>query len=283
MKLFTTIILFCVTLPLSGQEEANPKPDKPDVVQDLTLRQTRLANRYKQLEQKLFKLYEFEQGTNPDRSKLLKQAFEASQNNLTHNQLAAIVDSISGKKWKTAIEGQDSSLDDLKALLTLLESEDRGKRIKDRQKEIKRRIAEVEKLMRMERGIRGQTEGGVDNKRLAKSQKNAADRAADLDRQIAEDDGDTPPADPSDSESGDSKGKPKGDKGDSKESGKNEDTPKGEPKDSKGDPKDPNKEKESGDPKDPKDPKDSESKGGEPKGDQAEAGWARCSAHGIKN
>lgn len=170
------------------QEPADNLPSKqeqkPESANELILKQTSVANRYKLLEQKLFQLYEYESTSNPDRSRLLKQAFETSQEQLTQKQLVAIVESLTGRQWKQAIDGQEQAVADLKKLLDLLESEDRGKRIRDRQKEIEKYIEEVDRILRIQRGISGQTEGGVDENRLAKSQGKTADRTAELAKQM---------------------------------------------------------------------------------------------------
>ena len=54
------------------------RPVKPESEQ-ITEAQRRMAKRYKLLEDKLFTLYEYERDQNPMRSKILKRAYQQSQ------------------------------------------------------------------------------------------------------------------------------------------------------------------------------------------------------------
>ena len=147
---------------------------------DVGRRQGRISDRYQQLEQKLLALVEFEKENNPARAKLLQKAFVLSQQQGTTDLLRQIVGQIQGDELKSAERDQAEVVNQLKALLRLLQSEDRGKRIKDELKRNREYLREVERLLRIQKSIRGQAEGGVDGARLAKSQKNAADQTQDL-------------------------------------------------------------------------------------------------------
>ena len=73
-----------------------------DSVENIKAEQERLAERYKQLEAKLFSLHEFEKDSNPGRSKLLQKAFLQSQEKMTNVQLTRAVKLISDGKFKDA-------------------------------------------------------------------------------------------------------------------------------------------------------------------------------------
>ena len=81
---------------------------------------------------------------------------------------------------KQAEAEQAKSLDDLNNLLALLQSEDRGKRIADELERYQEYLKEVERLLRIQKGLRGQTEGGGDEQKIAQSEAKAAERAQKL-------------------------------------------------------------------------------------------------------
>jgi hypothetical protein len=82
------------------------------------------------------------------------------------------------KQLKRAVDGQTTVQVDLKALLELLMSEDRSDRLKSEQQRIKEYIKEVERLIRLEKSLQGQTEGGADAKKLASEQGRIAGQRA---------------------------------------------------------------------------------------------------------
>ncbi len=175
---FLLPLLITIGQPVIAQDAADQK-DKTETEQ-ITEAQSRLAERYKLLEDKLFTLYEYERDTNPLRSKILKRAFLQSQEKMTALQLRAIVQLLNDANLKDAQARQNLVLDELRSLLELLESEDRGKRVRDELKRHQEYLKEIDRLLRMQRGIRGQTEGDAAQKRLANSQQKAADRTGKL-------------------------------------------------------------------------------------------------------
>ena len=230
--------------------------------QKLEADQKRLAEQYKLLEEKLFSLHEFEKDSNPIRSKLLQRAFVQSQEKMTSSQMKMIVKLLTKSKLKDAEGEQKEVLGQLEALLELLQSEDRGKRVRDEIQRHQAYLKEVERILRIQKGIRGQTEGGVDERRLSNSQEKVAKRTEKLGNEIGENES-------GESESG---GEPNSE---SNSGGKKKEPNEGSEK------KDPNekpsgtKEGQSKDGK-PKDgePKDGDSKNGQAKGDEEKSGDA---------
>ena len=245
LRLLTLGIVVCFSSLLSTSVSFGQADDS---VENIKAEQERLAERYKQLEAKLFSLHEFEKDSNPGRSKLLQKAFLQSQEKMTNVQLTRAVKLISDGKFKDAEKMQAEALTNLTEMLKLLQAEDRDQRIRDDIDRYKEYAKEVDRLLRIQKGIRGQTEAGVDQGRLGKSEQSAAKRTAELAKKIGEEnqakagnagqgtEGDSD----SDSESGDSpanEGDPEGDpkegsngKGDSNESAGD----KGDPEGSKG-------------------------------------------------
>ena len=232
MKIDSTHIVLCLVIPIilvcftsvvvptsvsCGQTD--------DSVETIKADQERLAERYKQLEAKLFSLHEFEKDSNPGRSKLLQKAFLQSQEKMTNIQLTRAVKLINDGKFKDAEKMQAEALANLSEMLKLLQAEDRDQQIRDDIDRYKEYAKEVDRLLRIQKSIRGQTEAGIDQGRLGKSEASAAKRTAELAKKIGaenqakaggqgDSDSDGEPNDGSDSD-GESEG-------DSKEGGEGE-------------------------------------------------------------
>lgn len=166
--------------------------------------QSQLADKYRRLEDLIFKMADFEATTNPRRAALLKQAYKQSKDRLTQSQLTAIVAFLADKQYKRAVDGQEIAKKDLEELLQLLLSEDRSDRLKTEAQRAMEAIKELKRLQRLQRSMRGQTEGGADPKELAPKQGQIADRTGGLAKQLEEADAkeqaaQTPP-EPSDSD-----------------------------------------------------------------------------------
>lgn len=149
--------------------------------------QKRLVDQYKLLEDKLFSLYQHERDQNPDRSVLLQRAFQQSKKELTLARLNTILRLIDQQQLRDAEKNQGEVLKQLQSLLELLQSEDRGKRVRDEIQRHKEYLKEVNRLLRMQKGIRGQAESDVESSRLQNSQENAADRTQRLADNIKQD------------------------------------------------------------------------------------------------
>lgn len=164
--------------PAAGDQAVSGRSESLEAQQKI------LAENYRLLEEKLFTLHEFEKGTNPPRSKLLERAFRQSQSKMTAAQMRKIVSMLEASKLKEAEKEQQRVLTELNSLLNLLQSEDRGKRIQDAIQRHQAYLKEVERILRIQKGIRGQAEGGVDRRRLEISQGKTADRAKELGDEI---------------------------------------------------------------------------------------------------
>ena len=204
------LCLFFATLVNVGFGQTDDSVDK------IKTEQEQLAERYKQLEEKLFSLSKFEESSNPDRSKLLQKAFLQSQEQMTNVQLDRAVKMINDGKYKDAEKMQNEALSNMTEMLKLLQAEDRSQHLRDEIDRYKEYLKEVERLERLQKGIRGQTEAGLDQQRLAKSQEATEKRAGDLSDKIQSDN----EADAGAEEAGDSPSE-----GSPSEAGNTEDTP----------------------------------------------------------
>ena len=175
-------ILFVIvasSLGIYAQQES-----QSDSLESIRSEQDRLAQEYKQLEQKLFSLYEFEKSNNPGRSKLLQRALQQSQENMTSGQLDLIVSLIKSSKLKDAEGQQKVVLSQLTELLDLLQSDDRSKVRREEIDRLKSYAKEVDRLLKIQQGIRGQAEGGVNSPRLTNSEAKLAARTDKLAKKI---------------------------------------------------------------------------------------------------
>ncbi|ADB17891.1 hypothetical protein Psta_3227 [Pirellula staleyi DSM 6068] len=195
--------------PEAAKEEAAAESTESSVSasDELALSQGQLADKYTRLEELLFKMASLEAATNPRRAALLTRAVEQSKERLTKTQLETIAKLLSQKQLKRAVDGQVAASTDLKALLELLLSEDRSDRLKSEQARIKEYIKEVERLLRLQKSLQGQTEGGATPDRLAKEQGEVAERTGDLAQKIKETEEGASPSEekPGDEQPGESK------------------------------------------------------------------------------
>ena len=175
--LFTTLISSACWAYQNNPDQA---VDQPVERSEIEQRQQKLLDDYHLLEEKLFTLYQYEKDKNPTRSKLLEKAYQRSQQSATIERLQQAAGLISEAKLKQAEAEQAKSLNDLNSLLALLQSEDRGKRIADELERYQEYLKEVERLLRIQKGLRGQTEGGGDEQKIAQSEAKAAERAEKL-------------------------------------------------------------------------------------------------------
>ncbi len=219
-----------------GSDAAATEP-APTVEDELALRQSRIADRYRRLEQLMDKMAQIDAGSNPRRAALLQRAFKQSRDELVLLKLEKLVKLLEEDQLSRALGNQKKVRVDLKALLDLLQSEDRHASIKSEQARVREYIKELERIRRKQQGQRGRTEEGADDaQRLAKEQGDLARRTGDLGKQIGENEGDGDNKEDSEGDSkGDSEGDSKGDsEGDSK--GDSEGDSKGDSEgDSKGD------------------------------------------------
>jgi hypothetical protein len=153
---------------------------------ELVRRQERIATKYAQLEELMFRMAQLEAAQNPRRAALLNQAVASSKDKHTRLQLETIVELLGKRQLSRATREQSDAEKALEELLRLLQSEDRTERLKTEQERIKEYIKEVDRMIRIQRSIQGQNEGGGDAQRIAQEQQKLADRAGELSDRIKE-------------------------------------------------------------------------------------------------
>ncbi|MGI9519854.1 MAG: hypothetical protein ACR2NP_22565 [Pirellulaceae bacterium] len=196
------LIILSVLAPVAllGQNPAEDSREK------IATDQARLAEQYELLEQKLFSLYQYEQDQNPERSELLQRAYQQSREKLTLDQITAVVRLLEQARLRDAESSQVAVSKHLEELLALLQSEDRSQRVRNEIDRYKEYLKEVNRILRIQQGIRGQAENGDQGSRLQDAQQQNADRTGNLDEDMEagdqEAEGSEPSADPG-SDSGD--------------------------------------------------------------------------------
>ncbi len=181
----------------------------------LTTEQQQVAGRYKKLEELLLRSAELESAENPARSALLQQAAQLGKQSQLADVLARAASRLDKKQYSQALEDQRTSRENLKRLLELLQSENRGERVREQRDQVRRWIEETDRLLRMQKSLSGRTEGGQEMQQAAGDQNKLSNKAKDIAKELGgneESKEPKAPKDPKAQENSDAKGD-----GDSKE------------------------------------------------------------------
>lgn len=225
----------------TAREQADP----------LTTDQQQVAGRYKKLEELLLRSAELESAENPARSALLQQAAQLGKQAQLADLLARAATRLDKKQYSQALEDQKTSRENLKRLLELLQSENRGERVREQRDQVRRWIEETDRLLRMQKSLSGRTEGGQEMQQAAGDQNKLSNKAQEIAKELG---GDNKDKDAKDSDSSQDS------KSDSKPDSKSESKPDGESKskDGKADGKSDAENKNDGAKKDDKEQSDKE-------------------------
>ncbi len=187
-----------------GQESGNPLRNRSED-SGLADSQSRLAEKYDRLELLAGRLAELSRATQPRRAKLLRDFVSKSREKDIPGRFDVVVEALRQSRLASAMEGQGGLHSELQQLLELLLQEDRDRQIESQRKRIHKYLADLKKLIRLQRGIKARTEGGDDQQSLSDDQKRTAEQTDKLRDQIESTEG-------SRKSSGDQKGKPGGKK-----------------------------------------------------------------------
>jgi len=184
-RLVIALLLFGgqATLAQSGDSD-NPLRQQPSEGDQLTVKQGRLANRYNQLELLAGRLAELSRATQPRRAQLLRELVTKSRERDIPGRFVAIVDALGDDSLGKASTNQVALQRDLQTLLDLLLQEDRDRQIESERKRIRKYLAEVKRLIQLQRGIKARTDGGDEANELIEDQKRLAEATENLQQQI---------------------------------------------------------------------------------------------------
>jgi hypothetical protein len=148
--------------------------------------ESRLAERYDRLELLAARLAELTASTQPRRAELLRQLVARGRESDVPGQFDEIVAALNVESYSTAIDGQAKLQAELQRLLELLLQEDRDRQLESERKRVLRYLQDVNKLIRLERGVKARTDGGDDAKELADDQQRITGDTEKLQKEIEE-------------------------------------------------------------------------------------------------
>lgn len=175
----TTVAVMCLGLICAStlaQQGANPT--------DLANSQERVAEKYDRLELLAGRLAELSRATQPRRAKLLRELVAKSREEDLPGKFDTVIAALKQDSLATAVQGQGDIETQLQALLDLLLQEDRDRQIEAERKRIAKYLAELNKLIRSQRGIKARTEGGDDQAELTTDQERTAQQTGKLSDEI---------------------------------------------------------------------------------------------------
>ncbi|MCC7084334.1 MAG: hypothetical protein IT427_04935 [Pirellulales bacterium] len=150
----------------------------------LASEQGKLADKFKELERVLLRMAEVTQANDPKRAAVLRQVFAKSKEQQVGLQFEDIVKLLENEQLYQASKGQLAVQQDLNRLLELLLTGDRDKQIPNERAEIKKFIEKINRIIRDEQGLQGQTEAEGDAAELAKQQGNVAKKTQELEQEL---------------------------------------------------------------------------------------------------
>ncbi len=163
-------------------------PDKGDIpaaeADPLSADQQQVAERFSKLQELFLRSAELESAENPSRSALLQQAAQLGKQAQLADLLARAATSLDKKQYSQALEDQKASRENLKRLLELLQSENRGERVREQRDQVRRWIEETDRLLRLQKSLSGRTEGGQEMQQAAGDQDKLANKAQEIAKEL---------------------------------------------------------------------------------------------------
>jgi hypothetical protein len=148
-----------------------------------------LAEQFNRLELLAGRLAELSQSTQPRRAELLRALVVQSRERDLPGQFEAVVRSLEKESYSAAISGQTRLRGELEQLLQLLLQEDRDRRLEDERKRLRRYLQEINRIIRLQRGVKARTEGGDQPNLLAEDQALAGRETDELRQEIEDAEG----------------------------------------------------------------------------------------------
>ncbi len=194
-------------------EDDEPDADEPDdqVVDTdpadrLSLQQQAIADKYQHLEEVLLRMAELTASTDPRRAALLRRAVAQSKERLVGVQFETLVELLGKDQLSRAVENQESLDVDLRALLELLLSEDRSRRLESEKARVRGYLKEVNRIIKQQKSIQGRTPSAGDPGRLAEEQGSLSEDTGNLAGKIREHEEDSAPGQAGEGEAEDGEG-----------------------------------------------------------------------------
>ena len=157
------------TFAQATEEASSPRAQSAQD-ESLSTAQARLAERYDQLELLAGRLAELSRATQPRRARLLRQLVAKSRERDIAGRFDGIIEALQADSLGRASKSQGELQGELQQLLELLLQEDRDRQIESERKRIRKYLAEVKRLIQLQRGIKARTDGGDDQRDVTKDQ-----------------------------------------------------------------------------------------------------------------
>ncbi len=154
----------------------------------LSQRQAAVAERYQKLEELLLRLADVESSENPERAALLRRAARQSRDQFVLEKLRIASQSLETEEFQKAVENQETAEKELSAILRLLLSEDRSKRIRDEKERYRKLIKDLKRNLNNQRSTRARTENGADLDEVQKEQQSVTERSEELRKALSDED-----------------------------------------------------------------------------------------------
>ncbi len=183
---------------------------EPQDSSEMAEKEASLAEQFNRLELLAARLAELSKSTQPRRAELLRQLVAKSREKELPEQFQRIVEHLKRDRLGEASEMQTVLQTELQAMLDLLLQEDRDQQIESQSKRISKYLADLNKIIRQQRGIKARTAGGDLQDELVDDQQRAAEAAGKLSKRISDTDSsqksqsDKPTSDSGSQESSDS-------------------------------------------------------------------------------
>jgi hypothetical protein len=146
----------------------------------LAAREAEVLDRYRDLERSLLRLADLLAATDPKRAAVLRSAFDRAREEQVGDRVAAIVTLLEQGQLLKAGTSQQTAIEQLRALVELLESGAGERRAIDAKKEARALLGRLAKLIARQRDIEGSAEAGGSDRELSQRQRDAADEARSL-------------------------------------------------------------------------------------------------------
>jgi hypothetical protein len=163
--------------PPAGETSA---VEAKDSGKSLVTRQDAVALRFRRFEKTLLQMAEFMRKTDPERAELLVRAIGRSKEERIAQQLEQTVTLLGRDQYGDAIDRQEQLVTGLKALLVLLQSEDRKSEIGKESERLKDLLRDVTAIISKQKDVRARTERGNNPQELIPSQEETARKTGRL-------------------------------------------------------------------------------------------------------
>ncbi len=170
--------------PNAKQKDQASDQDESSPTDRLALEEQRIAERFQHLQQVLLRMAELTAATDPRRAALLKKAFQQSEEQFINKQFEMLVSTLKKDRLADAVERQTDLDRDLRALLKLLLSENRARRIEAEKARIRRYLKILNRIIKQQKDVQGRTAGGGNPKGLSGEQGRLAKKTGELAKDI---------------------------------------------------------------------------------------------------